>query len=162
MLLSCRQRVPKATSDRPAGHSAALTRMPGNWSQPAWTCRETSTDFWGLGGLWDTLWEKKPVVHVFCSAIWTQTQTLSRPCLFFHIVRGGTQARGRFAGIWVPRTVRLSPWPVAEWLQPLAAVFANGNATQTPRGPQSAFRTQDAEMGLRVPGLAEEMDEPRG
>lgn len=44
--------------------------------------------FWGLGGLWDTLWERKPVVHVFCSAIWTQTQTLSRPCLSFHIVRG--------------------------------------------------------------------------
>lgn len=128
----------------PARHSCAGRHPP--WS----------TQLLRVGGLWAILWERKPVVHsqVFCSAIWTQTQTLPGPCPSFHVVGGRCPGASQTHGIWVLCVVKLSSGQVAERRQPLVAACADGNVLQACRGPWMPFTQRIQRQVWGVPALS--------
>lgn len=127
---------------------------PGNWSQPGTAVLEgtpipRAPDFLGWRGLWAVSGfrprERKPCCsQAFCFAIWTQTRALFRPRLPWHVVRVA------HTWVWVPR---LSP-------RTLGFCVCEGKRFRLPAVHTAPLRTQDPELGLRGPVLAEGRGSP--
>lgn len=129
-LLSCGQWVPKATSHRLAGHPAALTRMPRNWSQPGTDVRGDIHRLLGVEGTLGLPLEKEACrSQVFCFAIWTQTQI---PPVLPHCEEG-TQAGVRHAGSGLP-----AQWgcPLGKWLSCCSPQLRRLLMEMSPRLPE--------------------------